>query len=279
LNVYGGLYYQCSICSHCFLIARPSEAALKSFYTNDSHYSSTYVDKKSLETRVKEVAKPKAEWVVEQFELIYGRQPTSILDIGAGGGHFVYASKQLGLDAKGIETSSRSREFCSNNFGFELQAADFSQVWNRFLDLDIITFWGLIEHVPDPLGLLKLASKTLYGRESLVVASAPNWDSFSTAVQTFFSSSIVRHLDALGHLHIFTNSSLATAFELSGFAPVAAWYFGMDAYELFTQLAASANEKVTSFSGELLSNLQSAVDIGRLSDSIVLAGRPSSEGE
>lgn len=279
LNVYGGRYHQCSICSHCFLVARPSEATLKTFYATDSHYSSTYVDRKSLETRVKEVAAPKVEWVMEQFELIHGRKPASILDIGAGGGHFVYASRQMGLDAKGIETSERSREFCKQHFGFELEAVDFSQDWKRFSDVDIITFWGLIEHVPNPLSLLELAYKTLSGRDTLVVASAPHWDSFSTAVQSLFPNSIVRHLDPLGHLHIFTNSSLATAFELSGFAPVAAWYFGMDAYELFTQLAMSKNEKVTGFSGEWLSNLQSAIDKGRLSDSIVLAGRPSLPGE
>ena len=279
LNIYGGRYHQCSICGHCFLIARPSELALKTFYTNDSHYSSTYVDKKSLETRVKEVATPKVEWVIEQFESIYDRRPTSILDIGAGGGHFVYASKQLGLDAKGIEVSKSSREFCRINFGFELEAVDFSQNWHRFSDVDVITFWGLIEHVPDPLSLLRLAHRTLYGRETMVVASAPHWDSFSTAVQGFFSNSVVRHLDPLGHLHIFTTSSLVTAFELCGFAPVAAWYFGMDAYELFTQLALSSNEKVTGFSGELLSNLQSAIDKGRQSDSIVLAGRQSLSGE
>jgi len=273
LNVYGGLYYQCSICTHCFLIARPSEAALKAFYANDSHYSSTYMDKKSLETRVKEIANPKAEWVIEQFKLVYGRKPASILDIGAGGGHFVHASRLLGLDAKGIEVSKSSREFCRINFGFELEAVDFSQNWDRFSDVDIITFWGLIEHVPEPLGLLRLAYKTLCGRETMVVASAPHWDSFSTAVQGLFPNSVVRHLDPLGHLHIFTTSSLVTTFELCGFGPVAAWYFGMDAYELFSQLALSSNKKVTGFSGELLANLQSAIDKGRQSDSIVLAGR------
>lgn len=279
VNIYGGRYHQCPACSHCFLIARPSEAALKAFYATDSHYASTYVDKQSLETRVKQVAAPKAEWVIEQFKLVYGREPASILDIGAGGGHFVYAARQLGLEAQGIEVSEVSREFCRKNFGFELEAVDFSQEWNRFSDFDIITFWGLIEHVPDPLSLLKSAYKALYGRETLVVTSAPHWDSFSTAVQSLFSNSVVRHLDPVGHLHIFTNGSLATAFEITGFAPVGAWYFGMDVYELFTQLAMLAKEKATRVGAEVISALQSAIDRGRLSDSMVLTGRPLLSGE
>ena len=276
LNIYGGRYHQCSACGHCFLIARPSPSALKDFYATDSHYSSTYVDKKSLETRVKQVAIPKAEWMIEQFKLVYGRKPVSVLDIGAGGGHFVYAARQLGLEAQGIEVSQASREFCRESFGFELETVDFSQDWGRFSDVDIITFWGFIEHVPDPLALLKSAYQALGGRETMVIASAPRWDSFGTAVQTLFSNSVVRHLDPLGHLHIFTDGSLATAFELSGFAPVAAWYFGMDAYELFTQLALLTDDKVTGVGGELISTLQGAIDRGRLSDSIVLAGKPLS---
>jgi len=89
----------------------------------------------------------------------------------------------------------------------------------------------------------------------------------------------VRHLDPIGHLHIFTNGSLATAFEISGFAPVAAWYFGMDVYELFTQLTMLAKEEVARIDGEVISALQSAIDRGQLSDSMVVAGRPLLSGE
>ena len=85
VRIYGGSYHQCPACSHCFLVTRLSESALTAFYATDRRYVSTYVDKQSLETRVKQVAAPKAEWVIEQFEVTYGRKPTSILDIGAGG--------------------------------------------------------------------------------------------------------------------------------------------------------------------------------------------------
>ncbi len=274
LSIYGGNYYQCTNCSHCFLLARPSESALNEFYATDTHYSSTYVDKSSLETRVRQVAYPKAEWMIDQFELTYGRKPESVLDVGAGGGHFVYAATQLGLRASGIEASKSSREFCKNNFGIKLDSEDFIKEWSKFSDVDVITFWGLIEHVSSPLNILLTAKKALQGRDSLVISSAPHWDSLSTAVQTLFPQSVVRHLDPLGHPHIFTNSSLATSFELSGFAPVAAWYFGMDVYELSTQLAMSNRGLIDGISGDIISVLQNIIDQGRLSDSIVIAGRP-----
>jgi len=276
VNIYGGRYHQCPICSHCFLIVRPSQSTLKAFYAADNHYAATYTNKESLEIRVKQVAIPKVEWMIEQFMLIYGQKPVKVLDVGAGGGHFVYAARQMGLEARGIEVSEASREFCKENFGFELEAADFPQEWRRFSDVDVITFWGLIEHVPEPLHLIGAAYQALRGRKTLVVASAPNWNSFSTAVQSLFPNSVVRHLDPLGHPHIFTDSSLATAFEIGGFAPAAAWYFGMDIYELLTQLMLSFSEKVNRIGEELISTLQSSIDTRQLSDTIVLAGKTKS---
>ncbi len=274
VNIYGGRYCQCPACSHCFLTARPSQSALEAFYATNIQYAATYVDPKTLETRVKQVAAPKAEWMIEQFRLAYGRKPARVLDVGAGGGHFVYALRQMGIEAEGIETSQTSRKFCRQNFGFELAAVDFSGEWHKFSGVDVITFWGLIEHVPEPLSLFRAAYQALRGRETLLVSSAPNWNSFSTAVQTLFPDSVVRHLDPLGHLHIFTESSLATAFETSGFAPAAAWYCGMDIYELLTHL--SLDERGSRIGGEMIAALQRSVDTGRLSDTIVLAGKPKS---
>lgn len=90
LNIYGGLYHQCSICNHCFVVKRPTKKALKTFYSRDTYYAATYTDKRITETRIRQVAIPKAEWMIEQFELLYGRKPKSILDVGAGGGGILF---------------------------------------------------------------------------------------------------------------------------------------------------------------------------------------------
>lgn len=275
LNIYGGLYHQCSVCSHFFVVKRPTKVALEQFYSSNVHYASTYTDKRITETRVRQVAIPKAEWMVEQFEKLYGRKPKSILDVGAGGGHFVYACRQLGIEAQGIELSEVSREFCRTNFGFDLGAIDFTKEWGAFSDVDVVTFWGVIEHVPNPMSLLNTAYQLLCGRKTLVIAEVPRWNCLSTAIQGLFPSSVVRHLDPLGHTNCFTDSSLATAFETSGFAPVAAWYFGMDAYELTTQLAYLLRKSpVISILGKHIPFLQSAIDQARLCDEIVLAAKP-----
>jgi 2-polyprenyl-3-methyl-5-hydroxy-6-metoxy-1,4-benzoquinol methylase len=275
LNIYGAEYYHCTICDHYFLKETPAQSVLEDFYKYSKPYSNIYVDKKTLETRLNQVAVPKLEWVIKQFSRQYGRKPESILDVGAGGGHFVYVCKQNGLNAQGIELSESSLDFCRENFNFDLICKDFLKEKNKFDNFDIVTFWGIIEHVPNPNDFLKSAFEILNGRDSMIVASVPRWDCFDTAIQKSFPDSIIRHLDPMGHIHCFSDSSLASAFEMNGFAPCSAWYFGMDVYELMIQLSYHLHDdQIIDLLKPHLITLQNAIDQGCLSDEIVLAGIP-----
>lgn len=276
LNVYGARYCQCKNCSHCFVIERPTKKALEEFYSKDSQYQSTYTDKRITKTRVKQVAIPKVRWTIQQFKRIYGRKPKSILDVGGGSGHFVHACRQLGIMANGVELSEVGREFCKENFGFELMNKDFVKEWEAFTDYEVITFWAVIEHTPYPLEMLNTASKILSGKEGLIITEVPRWNCFSSIIQGVFSNSIVRHFDPLGHIHIFTDSSLATAFQKNNFEIVAAWYFGMDAYELVTQMSYLLNKnKIIQKIGKYIPAFQKRLDLTRLSDEMVFAGKLS----
>ena len=277
LTIYGARYQRCAACTHHFVVRRPTKAALERFYAKDAHYAATYADKKTLETRVRQVAEPKARWVIEEFERLHGRKPRSILDVGAGSGHFVFACRQLGLEAEGLELSESGRAFCQANFGIELGAQDFTDKPEVFAGVDVVTFWGVIEHVPEPMAVLRAARRALSGPETMVVAAVPRWDALSTGVQSQFPETVARHLDPLGHINCFTDESLATAFETAGFAPAAAWYFGMDAYELVMQLSyllKKGDDSPLAALGRFIPALQSVVDQGQLSDEIALAGRP-----
>ncbi len=271
LEIYKAVYHQCSTCSHYFIINRPSKDAIETFYLNDTEYASTYTDKKSSETRLNQVAIPKAKWMIEQFESVYGYKPKSILDVGAGAGHFVHACKQLGMDAAGIELSKEDRQFCKKNFNVELKNIDFLKDWKMFSDVDIVTFWGVIEHTVNPVDFLKTAKKVISNRNGLVVAEVPRWSSFSTALQMPF------HLDPLGHINVFTDDSFLRAFKLANLTPVSSWYFGMDAFSLVMHLSRFLNDKsVMDKMKKHLPILQDAIDQNRFSDEMVIAGKPDS---
>ena|SRR2546421_5602958 len=281
LEVYGARYHACGACDHRFVVRRPGAEQLRAFYASDESYSETYRNPRTATTRATDVAAPKARWVLDHFLRLHGRRPRHVLDVGAGSGHFVRACRDLGLAADGIEVSESSRKFASEQLGVQLAAGDF--VADRFRETEVVSFWGVIEHVAEPLALLRTARTILsMTAGGLVVAEVPRWDSLSTAVQSVFSDSVVRHLDPGGHIHCFTESSLATAFVTTGFRPAAAWYFGMDAYEAMMQIVSRAGDTrrgVASRLGDVLSPLQAAVDMNRFSDSLVLAGMPHDRDE
>jgi len=76
-------------------------------------------------------------------------------------------------------------------------------------------------------------------------------------------------------MNCFSDASLATALLTTGFKPVAAWYFGMDAYELLIQLGLKVKDpKFVDRVAHLIPPLQASFDSGRLCDDIVIAAVP-----
>lgn len=274
LNIYGAQYVICNNCSHYFVLYRPTEGQSKNFYAQSTEYQSTYTDKRSLETRVNQVAIPKAKYIIQQYERKYGRKPKSILDVGAGSGHFVYACRQLGIDCQGVEISAPGRIFAKENFGVDLLDVDFLKGAEQF-ECDVVTFCGLIEHVTSPVGMLKSAKQAL-GKEGMIIADVPRWNCFSTAVHEAFPTSVVRHLDPMDHIQCFSDSSLTTAFVLAGYDVVSVWYFGMDAFELVMQTAHALDDpKVVEILREKIPTFQAVLDSGRLSDFMIFVGIPT----
>ncbi|OGY46847.1 MAG: hypothetical protein A2840_02710 [Candidatus Buchananbacteria bacterium RIFCSPHIGHO2_01_FULL_47_11b] len=273
LTIYGAKYSQCKNCGHYYVLNRPTDDVLNEFYKTSTEYQSTYADPKTLEKRIEWISKPKAEYVLAQYKKKYGRLPRKVIDVGAGSGHFVHTLRQMGVDCDGVEISKPGQEFAKEHFNVELLDVDFFKEASTF-DCDMVTFWGLIEHVSRPIEMMKAAGQAL-SSEGMVIAEVPRWESFSTAVHESFPDTVVRHLDPMDHIQCFSDSSLASTFVLSGFDIVAAWYFGMDAYELLSQITLNTDQnKVMEQWGEKIPILQKHLDRARLSDFLLMVGTP-----
>lgn len=270
-KVCGAHYTRCTRCEHVFVSPRPSEATVQAFYSQDASYAATYTSIQTALQRVNEVALPKARWAADVYQRAHGRAPRKVLDVGAGAGHFVKACRDLGVGCDGVEISAPSLGFCREHFGFELIDRDFVTDAASFTDVDVVTFWGVIEHVPEPRRLLKAARRVLSAGGICVVA-VPRWDCLGAFVQRQFLESIVRHMQPLGHLHLFSATSLLTALDALGTRPLEAWYYGMDAYELMVQAChVAGSERALSALAPAINPIQLGIDHGRLSDEIAVA--------
>ncbi len=273
-NVYGAQYVRCRTCEHVYVERRMTVEAVNRFYSQNQAYASTYTDQARAELRVRQVAAPKAEWAIDAFRAARGRSPTRVLDVGAGGGHFVQACRQLGVPCDGVELSEHSRAFSQRHFGIELLDTDFCTSVAEFRGVELITFWGVIEHVPDPLAMVRAARRAL-GPEGVVVVAVPRWTSLDAFVQLHFSDTLVRHMDPAGHIHLFSDNSTMHCLDKAGFAPVAAWYYGMDAYEWTVQAMMRTSDP--QFLGNLresINPIQHGIDLWRFSDEVAVAACP-----
>jgi 2-polyprenyl-3-methyl-5-hydroxy-6-metoxy-1,4-benzoquinol methylase len=273
-NIYGAKYVQTPDTGHVYVKNRPIYKSIHNFYLNDITYAATYTDKSGAENRLNAIAKPWLEWTKKVFYKQYGRNPEKILDVGSGAGHFIEACIRDGIDAKGIELSESSRKFSKEIWDIELDGRNFLDVTDEYNEYDIVTFWGLLEHTPNPKSILSAAYKVI-GKEGMVISKLPRWNSLSSAIQLLNPETIIRHIDPMGHIMLFTDSSAAEMYYLTNFKPIAAWYYGMDIYETFMQLShLTSNLEILNNTGLLQQELQQYIDEQKYSDGITLVGIP-----
>lgn len=276
--VSGVPYHRCSTCGHTFVRSQPPIEVLTELFSESEQHSFTYTDRASLDSRLQQVMRPKLDWVRRTYVRHVKREPTSVLDVGAAGGHFVHVARRAGLQANGFEISKASRRFAKAVFDIELDDADFLQGHVDPGAYDLLTFWGLLEYAPEPGRFLERARRWLDSSTGMLIVEVPRIDCVGSAVQIACGGPVARHLDPTSHVNLFSDASLASALVSSGFRPVAAWYFGMDAYELLMQLAVRLDDApVMERAAHLLPALQASMDAGRVCDDIVIAAVPMTQ--
>lgn len=274
-SIFGVAYNRCGECGHVFVGSQPDRKVLLEVFAESEGHAAAYTNPQQVEFRLAEIIKPKVDWMVQAYRRQYGRDPRTVVDVGAGGGHFVEACRRAGMAVEGYEVSKASRRFAKEVFGIELRDEDFLAPDAGFTPFDIVTFWGLLEYTPAPRHYLEAAHRRLKGVEGMLVLEVPRFDCLGTAIQTLCPDTVARHLDPTSHVNCFSDSSLAAALVATGFGPVAAWYFGMDAYELLVQFAlhlgdAAVLERLAPF----IPNLQACLDSARLCDDVIVAAVP-----
>jgi len=206
---------RCAACGLVYVTPRLNAESLPAIYDGDYWKSPSpkdrgyadYIGDESLYLRTYQ----------KRYRLIrrFAPRPGRALDVGCAAGYFLKVLSDNGWQVAGVELSpeiaARARQACGSDAIHvgELQAAPFDQS-----SFDLVTCWDVVEHVRDPLALLRVAQSLLKPDGRLVIETQNVESRFARLLGRSW-----QHYKHLEHLYHFSPSTLRLLLEKSGFEP------------------------------------------------------------
>lgn len=138
------------------------------------------------------------------------RPRSRLVDVGTGPGTFLLVAKQRGFSVKGVEPTKLAAEK-ARSLGVEMfngVIEDFAAAEDE--KFDVVTSFEVMEHVPDPISMLK-AIRAILKPDGIFVFSVPNLDDPYCLRQT-----LPVNIPPI-HINFFRRQSMRVALERAGF--------------------------------------------------------------
>lgn len=157
-----------------------------------------------------------------ELETVVGG-PRSILDIGAGTGIFLHLARERGWDPTGVELCAERAAEASREFELPIAVGSFAEQHFDGRCFQAITMLDVLEHVTNPLAMLRRAHALLQPGGAVLV-SVPNEASLLTVLIGAYGRAggpaavkLLARLYVPVHLHYFTPHTLRRALTTAGF--------------------------------------------------------------
>jgi len=206
----GGLWFlisQCQDCGLCFTNPRPSPHSIEEFYHQgyDPHRTDLLDPTAAL-------GRPWRSGGGRLQMSLHGQG--RLLDFGCGNGTFLARMHAQGWKVTGLDLSQPSVDHIRSALGLHALVGTLPHAALEEEGFDLITMWQALEHVHQPLEVLREARRLLAPDGQLMV-SVPNLDSL--AFQWF--GACWRGLDLPRHLVHFTPQTLRLMLHRAGLRP------------------------------------------------------------
>jgi SAM-dependent methyltransferase len=150
-----------------------------------------------------------------RLELItgYGVSAGRLLDVGCGKAQFVDVARKGGWDAWGCELDAGACDYARTHYGLETVVNGMMNHPSLPPLFDVITLWDVIEHVPDPVDVLRQMSSRLRPGGIAVVRTAnirswafdrrrEHWWAFGSDHRFYFSPASLSYAMVRGGLEV-----------------------------------------------------------------------------
>jgi SAM-dependent methyltransferase len=163
--------------------------------------------------------------------------PARVLDLGSGHGGLVMLLQRAGYHATGLELSPWVVDFARRTFAVPMLQGPLEDQSPAMGVFDVVAMMDVIEHLPDPVGTLRLAVDRL-AEDGLVVVQTPcvpvdvTYDDMLASNHPFLPLMRER-----GHLYLFSQGGLRRLLESVGLGHVTFLPAIFAAYDMFAVAA------------------------------------------
>lgn len=196
-------YRQCSICDSIYTNPHLVDQEVSNLYRDGAYenYQKKFLVK-GQKLRSSVLEQRKFEQIKELSERTGGR----VLDVGCGSGSFLNICKANGWIVEGVDPSIGISKRLSENLDISVQECEFlDSVHQGFFD--VITFWGVLEHLNEPLEAVKKALSIL-APGGLLVFEVPSADCFLANYLKKYAFRPTRYIETGRHNLFFSRKSI-----------------------------------------------------------------------
>ena len=138
--------------------------------------------------------------------------PGMIIDVGCAYGYFLDEARQLGWRVIGVEASDWARREARDHFGIDVMTTLEEVADAHAGEADVVSFFGVLEHVPRPDELLAVARRCLRPGGLVVIET---WDRGSAVARLMGAHWQVVTPPSV--IHLFERESLRRLLDRGGF--------------------------------------------------------------
>lgn len=209
--------FKCDVCGHYISVHQMDDGDLYNGEYVNAHYKSADGLQKTFKRIIslpeeKSDNKQRVNRIIKFSKNFFPNQnsykPLSLLDIGSGLCVFPYEMQQKGWNCTAVDTDPRQVEHAQKVAGVKTACGDISDM-PELGTFDVITFNKVLEHVSQPIALLKGSNKFLK-KNGFVYVELPDGEAA-------FKESPEREEFTIDHPHIFSFASSAILASKAGF--------------------------------------------------------------
>ena len=204
----GFSYHMCQSCESLYTKPNLRQNVLENLYSGGTYrvYHGSLVEA-SLDLRKGVLEERK----YSQIEALIKCRTPSLLDIGCGGASFLDVCKKNGWEVEGIDPSPSSAKVALEKYNIKVHHGDFKDM-EFDKKFDVITLWGVLEHISDPVSAITKAVNLLEVG-GILAFEVPSSDCFLSKYLRKYNFSPTRYIESGRHNIFFSKKFIVNIAE------------------------------------------------------------------